>query len=64
MHTKKNSQYVSELDDFFSEIDAGFLPQFTWLQPRSTSSKGPPTWQHPDASVSEVRRNKKKTKAE
>jgi phospholipase C len=31
----------------------GRLPKFVFLQPRMTAAKGPPTWQHPDASVKE-----------
>jgi len=56
MHTKKNSPFVSELPEFFKELEKGFLPEFTWLQPRMTSHKGAPTWQHPDASLSEGER--------
>jgi len=52
----ENSQFMYDLDDhFFDDVAAGTLPQFTWLQPQ-TSSYGPfspSSWQHPDASVME-----------
>jgi len=56
MHTAKNHVNVFELDKFFVDLSAGNLAQFTVLQPRMTSHEGPPTWQHPDASVSEGER--------
>jgi len=56
MHSKPNSNNVYEFDDFFTHLKAGNLSQFTVLQPRMTSTDGPPTWQHPDASVSEGER--------
>jgi len=56
MQEAPNIDQVSELDDFLTEVKNGILPQFTWLQPRMTSVKGPPTWQHPDASVTEGER--------
>lgn len=56
MHQPANKQFVSTLDKFFEDVKAGQLAQFTWLQPRMTSSHGPPTWQHPDASVAEGER--------
>ena len=39
----------------FNDVASGDLAQFTWLQPRmSTTKEGEiPTWQHPDASVIE-----------
>jgi len=46
-----NHQYVSTLDKFFTDLEAGNLSQFTVLQPRMTSAKGAPTWQHPDSSI-------------
>jgi phospholipase C len=51
MHEASNHQYVGELTQFFTDIKAGTLAQFTVLQPRMTSVHGAPTWQHPDASV-------------
>jgi phospholipase C len=51
MHTADNNKYVSTLDKFFTDLSAGNLSQFTVLQPRMTSAKGAPTWQHPDNSV-------------
>jgi len=51
MHQAENQQYVGELDQFFIDLKNGTLEQFTVLQPRMTSADGPPTWQHPDASV-------------
>jgi len=51
MHAADNYQYVSTLDKFFTDLSEGNLSQFTVLQPRMTSAKGAPTWQHPDASV-------------
>ncbi|RYG60492.1 hypothetical protein EON64_19255, partial [archaeon] len=40
---------------FFDDVKAGNLPDFTYLQPRSSvhGVNKPPTWQHPDASVRE-----------
>eukprot|EP01127_Copromyxa_protea_P017284 TRINITY_DN5245_c0_g1_i1.p1 TRINITY_DN5245_c0_g1~~TRINITY_DN5245_c0_g1_i1.p1 ORF type:complete len:305 (-),score=47.44 TRINITY_DN5245_c0_g1_i1:129-1043(-) len=52
----ENKRFVYELDQFFVDAKSGNLSQFTWLQPRMTSVNGPPTWQHPDASVSEGER--------
>jgi len=60
MHQSENHQYVHTLDDFFSDVNKGDLPQFSLLQPRMTSLHGPPTWQHPDASVTEGERLYKK----
>jgi len=51
MHDAANHQYVGELSSFLTDIKNGTLAQFTVLQPRMTSTDGPPTWQHPDASV-------------
>jgi len=51
MHDAINHQYVGELDQFFTDLSAGTLAQFTVLQPRMTSTDGAPTWQHPDASI-------------
>jgi phospholipase C len=51
MHQAVNHQNVAELDQFFTDLSNGELAQFTVLQPRMSSSDGPPTWQHPDASV-------------
>jgi len=56
MHTPTNKKNVFELPQFFEDVKQNNLPQFTWLQPRMTSLHGPPTWQHPDASVKEGER--------
>eukprot|EP01013_Petalomonas_cantuscygni_P000933 TRINITY_DN1090_c0_g1_i1.p1 TRINITY_DN1090_c0_g1~~TRINITY_DN1090_c0_g1_i1.p1 ORF type:complete len:519 (-),score=103.83 TRINITY_DN1090_c0_g1_i1:242-1798(-) len=50
-----NSKHVQDMDDkFFEDARAGRLADFVWLQPRMTApKKGPPTWQHPDAAVSD-----------
>jgi phospholipase C len=51
MHDPVNYKNVGELDAFFTDVKAGKLAQYTVLQPRMSSKDGPPTWQHPDASV-------------
>jgi len=51
MFNADNHKYVFTLEQFFTDLKAGNLSQFTVLQPRMTSAKGAPTWQHPDASV-------------
>jgi len=51
-----NHQYVFTLDKFFDDLSNGTLAQFTLLQPRMTSHNGPPTWQHPDSSITEGER--------
>jgi len=57
MQLPENKQYVHTLDKFFDDLKNGELAQFTILQPRLTvRSDGPPTWQHPDASVAEGER--------
>jgi len=53
MHLPANKKNVFELTQFFVDVKNNQLPSFTWLQPRMTSLKGPPTWQHPDALVTE-----------
>lgn len=42
-----NSRHVKDLDThFYSDVKAGKLADFTWLQPRMTSFDGkPPSWQ-------------------
>lgn len=54
----ENSIYIKDLDtNFYSDVAAGNLADFTWLQPRmSTLEDKLPTWQHPDASVNEGER--------
>jgi phospholipase C len=56
MQTAPNVNHVHDIDDFFPHAASGNLSEFVWLQPRMTSHKGPPTWQHPDASVREGER--------
>jgi len=56
MHTKVNQPFIGTLDKFFTELEAGSLSQFTILQPRLGTHSGPPTWQHPDASIAEGER--------
>jgi len=56
MHLAENKQNVGEFTKFFDDIKKGDLAQFTVLQPRLTTNGGPPTWQHPDASVKEGER--------
>ena len=53
-----NFQHVKQLEpNFYDDVEAGTLPEFTWLQPRSSAHVGKlPTWQHPDASVQEGER--------
>jgi phospholipase C len=53
MQSPPNSLNVGELEQFFADVSNGSLAQFTFLQPRMTSTYGVPTWQHPDAPVSE-----------
>jgi len=53
MHLPENNQYVNTMDQFFEDVQKGSLHQFSLLQPRMTTHKAPPTWQHPDASVTE-----------
>eukprot|EP01079_Euglenida_sp_SAG-EU17-18_P011662 gene11662-2119_t len=53
----ENAAHIHDIDDtFFQDVASGDLPDFTWMQPRMTSHKGVPTWQHPDASVTEGER--------
>jgi len=56
MHQAENKKNVFELTQFLKDAQANNLAQFTWLQPRSSSLHGPPTWQHPEALVSEGER--------
>lgn len=54
MHTPEVSSHIFELETkFFEDVAAGNLADFTWLQPRSSTTHPgkQPTWQHPDASV-------------
>jgi phospholipase C len=55
MWHEDNRKHIFEIEEFFENVGKNkSLAQFTFLQPRmSTCSKGPPNWQHPDASVSE-----------
>jgi len=53
MHNPQNYQYVGQYEQFKKDVANGELAQFTLLQPRMTSSRGPPNWQHPEALVSE-----------
>eukprot|EP01127_Copromyxa_protea_P011176 TRINITY_DN2797_c0_g1_i2.p1 TRINITY_DN2797_c0_g1~~TRINITY_DN2797_c0_g1_i2.p1 ORF type:complete len:475 (+),score=91.09 TRINITY_DN2797_c0_g1_i2:118-1542(+) len=53
MHEKRFKERVVGVDEFFKDAKAGTLPQFSWIQPKLTAVDGPPTWQHPDAPVSE-----------
>jgi len=56
MHLAENRKNVGTVDQFFTDLKSGQLSQFTLLQPRMTSHNGPPTWQHPDSSVTEGER--------
>jgi len=56
MHEPANKRHVFKVDEFHKDAKAGTLPQFSWVQPKITSVNGPPTWQHPDAPVSEGER--------
>jgi phospholipase C len=50
---------IKELDEYlYKDLAAGNMPDFTWLQPRAStiSDEKLPTWQHPDAAVSEGER--------
>jgi phospholipase C len=53
MHKAENVKFVGVYDQFVTDVKNGILSQFTLLQPRMTSAKGPPNWQHPDALLSE-----------
>eukprot|EP01094_Clydonella_sp_ATCC50884_P010436 TRINITY_DN2009_c0_g1_i2.p1 TRINITY_DN2009_c0_g1~~TRINITY_DN2009_c0_g1_i2.p1 ORF type:complete len:375 (+),score=99.36 TRINITY_DN2009_c0_g1_i2:173-1297(+) len=55
-HKAENVKNIFELEQFYSDVGNGSLAAFTFLQPRMTSTKGPPTWQHPDSSVREGER--------
>jgi len=55
-HLPENNQYVSTVDQFFEDVKNGSLNQFSLLQPRMVNHNGPPTWQHPDASVADGER--------
>jgi len=55
-HIPKNKKNIFLFEKFFTDVKSGDVASFTWLQPRMTSHMGPPTWQHPDASVSEGER--------
>jgi phospholipase C len=54
----ENRRFIRELDEqFYSDVAAGSLAQFTWLQPQSSAHEdSQPNWQHPDASVIEGER--------
>lgn len=59
VNKEENAQNIKDLDTYFySDIKAGKLPTFTWLQPRMNAHPrtNGPTWQHPDASVLEGER--------
>jgi len=56
MHKAPNSQNVHQLTQFFTDVKSGKLAQYTLLQPQSATHKTLPTWQHPDAPVSEGER--------
>eukprot|EP00047_Mylnosiga_fluctuans_P005125 m.238581 g.238581 ORF g.238581 m.238581 type:complete len:524 (+) comp13323_c0_seq1:1-1572(+) len=43
---------VQEMPNFFTDLKAGTLPQYSLIEPRmATSRSGPSNWQHPDNSV-------------
>jgi hypothetical protein len=47
-----NSAHIKELDThFYTDLAAGDVADFTWLQPRMTTVGDTklPSWQHPDA---------------
>jgi len=57
VNNPENQQKIQHIDRFFANLKSGKLAQFTWLQPRMNPHiTGPPTWQHPDALVSEGER--------
>lgn len=59
MNNHENAKNIKELDaHFYKDLAAGQLPTFTWLQPSMTAEEGSvgPSWQHPDASVTEGER--------
>lgn len=52
LRTPAHLALIQEMPAFFTDITAGTLPQFSFIQPRmATSSTGPSNWQHPDNSV-------------
>ena len=60
-HYPRNSKNIFELDQFFTDVENGDLPSFTFLQPRMTPSiHGFPTWQHPVSPLREGERLYKK----
>jgi phospholipase C len=61
MHTAANKKNVYDMDEFFTHVANGDLPQFVVLQPQTSPHAGTlPSWQHPDAPVSEGERLYKK----
>ena len=54
----ENSVNIHELEpNFFDDLKSGNIADFVWLQPRGSVINGHlPTWQHPDAAVSEGER--------
>ena len=63
VHNPLNAKNIKELDKhFYDDLKNGKLPTFTWLQPSMSTPVGStgPTWQHPDASVTEGERFIKK----
>jgi len=63
LQKEENAALIKPLDDFWDDVKNDKLPSYTWLQPRMTVNKETgdvPTWQHPDASISEGERLLKK----
>lgn len=58
MRTPQNAANIHDMEVFFEQLERNELPQFVWLQPRMLvhPTRGPPNWQHPDASLREGER--------
>jgi phospholipase C len=59
VNNPENAKNIKELrKHFFTDLAAGNIPEFTWLQPSLSALPGTngPSWQHPDASVVEGER--------
>lgn len=51
----ENKHRVRPIEELWGDISSGDLPQYTFIEPRmSTSARGPSNWQHPDNSVEAV----------
>ena len=58
MRLPQNAANLHDIEVFFDQMEKNIRPQFVWLQPRMLlhELRGPPNWQHPDASLREGER--------